>query len=104
MKYAALLLLLLWGVGGLAESRTVFELDTGSARLLDGGTLSLDGGLYLPPDSELSLAKELTGLKAENAQLKASLDAGPPTPTGLIIVAAVAAFLLGAGVTFAVTR
>lgn len=77
--------------------REVDEVQSGSFVMVDGGTLAVDGGAYLPADSLLATGQELASLRAENAALKAE---PAPAPSGVVlVVVAVVAATLGAGIT-----
>lgn len=92
----ALLLALHMATGQAPDggAREVDQLSAASLTLVDGTHRDVDGGWYLPDDSMLATGKELASLRAENATLKAAPDATAPS-----IVVAIAAFLVGAGLT-----
>lgn len=76
-------------------AREVDQLSAASLVLVDGTHRDVDGGWYLPDTSMLATGQELAQLRTENATLKAT----PPDTQPASVVLAIAAFLVGAGLT-----
>lgn len=99
------------GLEDAADKPTMYRLEYGELTLgkFDNGQPDLvhvGPGLYLNESASVALAAHLEGLKAENASLKASLDASPPpsTPTWVLVSALALGVLVGGAAAFALRR
>lgn len=86
-------LALLLSTGVRAEDLVVEEVQAGTLQLVDGRSLEVQGGAYLPPATLLATSRELAGLRAENKALKEAPVASPP----ILLIAFGAGLVLGAG-------
>jgi hypothetical protein len=65
----------------LPPGRLVYQVKAGAFRGFDDRLVEVSGGVYLPPETLMAVATELSRMRAENAELKKS----PGIATALVI-------------------